>query len=237
MDSKLNLYQRLLEVQKAVTYFQQNEQGDRFKYVASGPVLTTIREAMDAAGVILSVSVIDAQVQLKCVYKDVQHFTQINVEFVWINVDNPEERLVWRMYGQGIDSGEKGVGKALTYAEKYGLLKFFHIATGKHDDPDSYQDDPYQDDHSNGNGNGNGRAKPPAEPSPSKPAQGAPPPGNGKQFGMVGDLFNALQEIGCGVQQRNALKAKLGLQSDWPELGPAGWARVYEAAVAEKGGN
>src|SRR5690606_10249645 len=43
-------------------------------------------------------------------------------------------------YGQGIDiAGEKGVGKALTYAEKYYLLKTFNIATDK-DDPDSFQD-------------------------------------------------------------------------------------------------
>lgn len=42
-------------------------------------------------------------------------------------------------YAQGIDTeGEKGVGKALTYAEKYFLLKQFNIATDT-DDPDSFQ--------------------------------------------------------------------------------------------------
>jgi hypothetical protein len=40
-----------------------------------------------------------------------------------------------RWYGQGIDSGERGVGKAMTYAEKYFLLKFFNIPTDE-DDPD-----------------------------------------------------------------------------------------------------
>jgi hypothetical protein len=43
-------------------------------------------------------------------------------------------------YGQGVDiAGEKGVGKAMTYAEKYFMLKFFNIPTDK-DDPDSFQD-------------------------------------------------------------------------------------------------
>ena len=37
-----------------------------------------------------------------------------------------------------MDDGEKGVGKALTYAEKYFMLKFFNIPTDK-DDPDSFQ--------------------------------------------------------------------------------------------------
>jgi hypothetical protein len=43
-------------------------------------------------------------------------------------------------YAQGVDiAGEKGVGKALTYGEKYFLLKTFNIATDK-DDPDAFQE-------------------------------------------------------------------------------------------------
>ncbi|MNP04955.1 ERF superfamily protein [compost metagenome] len=42
-------------------------------------------------------------------------------------------------YSQGVDiAGEKGVGKALTYGEKYFILKFFNIPTDK-DDPDTFQ--------------------------------------------------------------------------------------------------
>ena len=37
-------------------------------------------------------------------------------------------------YGDGIDSGDKSVGKAMTYADKYALLKAYKIVTG--DDPD-----------------------------------------------------------------------------------------------------
>jgi len=51
-------------------------------------------------------------------------------------VESKEERPV-RFYSQGVDlAGEKGVGKALTYAEKYFFMKYFHVPTGK-DDPDS----------------------------------------------------------------------------------------------------
>ena len=65
-------------------------------------------------------------------------FTELDLEFTWINAENPEETIVCPWYGQGVDSGEKGVGKALTYAEKYFILKQFNIATDK-DDPDSFQ--------------------------------------------------------------------------------------------------
>ena len=60
------------------------------------------------------------------------------MSFTWVNAENPEEQIECAWMGQGLDDGEKGVGKALTYAEKYFLLKFFNIATDK-DDPDSFQ--------------------------------------------------------------------------------------------------
>jgi hypothetical protein len=57
----------------------------------------------------------------------------------WVNAENPEETIECPWYGQGVDiAGEKGVGKALTYAEKYFILKQFNIATDK-DDPDAFQ--------------------------------------------------------------------------------------------------
>jgi hypothetical protein len=57
----------------------------------------------------------------------------------WVDTESGEELSIpW--YGQGVDlAGEKGVGKALTYAEKYFILKQFNIPTDK-DDPDAFQD-------------------------------------------------------------------------------------------------
>jgi hypothetical protein len=66
-----------------------------------------------------------------------EYFTELEMQFTWINSEKPDEQIVCDWYGQGLDSGEKGVGKAMTYAEKYFLLKFFNIATDK-DDPDAF---------------------------------------------------------------------------------------------------
>jgi hypothetical protein len=43
-------------------------------------------------------------------------------------------------FGKGIDSGDKGYGKASTYARKYALLNAYKIATGE--DPDKDQSKP-----------------------------------------------------------------------------------------------
>ena len=134
------LWQKLLEVQRSVTYLQKDgeqTQGGRFRYASSQMVLETIRAQMDAQGVLLQVATVEERLHLNAAYSSAQHLTEVVFEFTWINADAPEEREVCRWYGQGIDTGEKGVGKAMTYAEKYFLLKYFHVATGN-DDPDAH---------------------------------------------------------------------------------------------------
>lgn len=59
----------------------------------------------------------------------------ITIKYRFVNVDNPEEHIDITSYGDGIDSGDKAPGKAMTYAGKYALLKAYKISTG--DDPDA----------------------------------------------------------------------------------------------------
>ncbi len=64
-----------------------------------------------------------------------QFFMRLSVTYRFVNVDNPEEHIDITSYGDGIDSGDKAPGKAMTYAGKYALLKAYKISTG--DDPDA----------------------------------------------------------------------------------------------------
>lgn len=52
----------------------------------------------------------------------------------FVNVDDPSDYIDVPTYSTGIDAGDKADGKAMTYGDKYALLKAFMIATG--DDPD-----------------------------------------------------------------------------------------------------
>lgn len=61
-------------------------------------------------------------------------FERIKVTYRFVNVDNPSEFIQMVSYGDGIDNGDKSVGKAMTYADKYALLKAYKIMTGE--DPD-----------------------------------------------------------------------------------------------------
>lgn len=148
MTDSLNIYQKLIEVRKKVPYLQKTEASDQYKYVSSSQVLSKVREEMDKQGLLLIPKVMEAKVTGDTVekinkYNEVKHtttyFTELTMEYIWVNAEKPEETIVCPWYGQGVDiAGEKGVGKALTYAEKYFLLKFFNIATDT-DDPDSFQ--------------------------------------------------------------------------------------------------
>ena len=53
-----------------------------------------------------------------------------------INLENPDEFIDIETYGKGIDTGDKGFGKASTYARKYALLNAYKIATGEDPDKD-----------------------------------------------------------------------------------------------------
>lgn len=135
----LNIYQKLIEVRKSCPYLKKDNKGFQFNYVSSSQALGTLRDEMDAQGLLLVPSVTSAVKSEKTTKKgDIEILTELNMKFIWINAENPVEFIECPFYAQGIDSGEKGVGKALTYAEKYFLLKFFNIATDL-DDPDSFQ--------------------------------------------------------------------------------------------------
>lgn len=62
-------------------------------------------------------------------------YIRIETLYRFINVDKPEEYVEVTAYGDGVDSNDKAPGKAMTYADKYAIMKAYKIETG--DDPDA----------------------------------------------------------------------------------------------------
>lgn len=69
-----------------------------------------------------------------------QQLLRIKTTYRFINMDKTDEFIDIASYGDGIDSGDKAPGKAMTYADKYALLKAYKIITG--DDPDKDMSEP-----------------------------------------------------------------------------------------------
>ena len=58
---------------------------------------------------------------------------RVVVNFRWVNVDNPEDFFETKTQADGVDNQDKGIGKAWSYAQRYAVLKTFHIETGEKD--------------------------------------------------------------------------------------------------------
>jgi hypothetical protein len=57
--------------------------------------------------------------------------TTANMELDFVNVDQPDDRFTVSCFGYGIDSQDKGPGKAVSYATKMAMLKTFMLETGE----------------------------------------------------------------------------------------------------------
>lgn len=135
----MNLQEKLLQIQRGVDRMVKDAQNtsDKYSYVSSEQVLDTVRPLFNELGLLLIPEVSAAVLHEGATRSGTtRYMTELTVNFIWWDVDSGE-RMSVPFYAQGVDlAGEKGVGKALTYAEKYFLLKFFHVPTSK-DDPDA----------------------------------------------------------------------------------------------------
>ena len=61
-------------------------------------------------------------------------YMRIETTYRFYNIDKPDEYIDTITYADGLDTGDKASGKAMTYADKYALMKAYKISTG--DDPD-----------------------------------------------------------------------------------------------------
>lgn len=66
-------------------------------------------------------------------------FTEVTTKYLLLHESGESVELMG--YGHGIDSQDKGAGKATTYALKYALLYAFLVPTGKIDDADNIHSD------------------------------------------------------------------------------------------------
>lgn len=72
--------------------------------------------------------------------KTIQLYLRVKTIYRFVSVDDPTSYLDIVSYGDGVDTQDKAPGKAMTYSDKYALMKAYKIQTG--DDPDQYASEP-----------------------------------------------------------------------------------------------
>lgn len=144
-ERKLNVYEKLVEVRKTITSFTKDAKAGegRYEYVSGSQVLKAIKEEMDNQGLILQPLLNQKTLRTtrgtkKTKYGESRIFTfEGLMGYLWINAENPKDKyfIPWYLTGEQ-DDPSKAFGSALTYAERYFLLKFFGVPTDD-DDPDA----------------------------------------------------------------------------------------------------
>ena len=133
----MNIHQRLAKAMERVTYIQKDKKsGMNYSIVSHDVVTAKVRPALLESGIVYYPV-------------DVKHTqngnrTEVAMTVRFVNAEKPEDFFDVQSFGYGIDSQDKGPGKAMSYAVKYALLKTLGLETG--DDPDHDQ----QTEHESG---------------------------------------------------------------------------------------
>ncbi|UXV29994.1 ERF family protein [Mammaliicoccus sciuri] len=149
MTEKLNLFQKIADVKANIDGFTKDTKGYNYKYVSGSQILHKIRNKMIENNLLLvpktseenyqQVQVTRFNQKAKREVTTSEFVVEMKLTYVWINADNPEERLEVPFYSVGQqDDVSKAHGTGLTYAERYFLMKFFNIPTDE-DDADAKQ--------------------------------------------------------------------------------------------------
>ena len=134
------VYKKMHQVQSAMRSLSANEEGQtggaKYDYVSGAKLLGVIRPLMDKYGLLLTQEVLgitnDPITYTTRNGEKTEMFTTLHIRFTWIDAEDGST-LVNEFFANGMNSWDKGLGSALTYAERYYLMKTFHIATDEDD--------------------------------------------------------------------------------------------------------
>ena len=140
---KINIYQRMLNATAEINTVAKNLAvgvgKSQYKAVGEADVLAAVKPIEIKHGIYsypFSRKIIkdDVFVTKNDYGEKNSFFVRVETVYRFVNTDNPEEFVDITTYGDGVDSMDKSPGKAMTYGDKYALLKAYKIQTG--DDPD-----------------------------------------------------------------------------------------------------
>lgn len=141
----MNIYEKIQAVSNEVRNVEKNlvvgTGNSSYKAVGDLDVVMKVKEAETKFRVV-SIPVRQELVKSEIVrvvgnncYEKLTYSDIVKMTVKIVNLDNTSETIEVESFGRGLDAGDKGFGKASTYARKYALLNAYKIATGE--DPDA----------------------------------------------------------------------------------------------------
>ena len=141
--SELNIYQRLSKITEELATVKKGltvgSGSYGYKAVGEMDILNAVKPLEIEHGVysypmsrnLVSQEILETEKNGKVSTK---FMMRVETTYRFVNIDKPSEFVDQVSYGDGVDSLDKAPGKAMTYSDKYSLMKAYKIMTG--DDPD-----------------------------------------------------------------------------------------------------
>ncbi|MNR93683.1 ERF superfamily protein [compost metagenome] len=127
--SKAQLYQKISQVMQDVDYLQKDDRVEfgntKYRAISEEKVTSTVRESLIRNKLVI--------LPIEQFHSREGNLSTVDVKYKIVDTETGEYEILVSS-GTGADTQDKGVGKAMTYAYKYLLLRTFAIPTGE--DPD-----------------------------------------------------------------------------------------------------
>lgn len=149
---EMNIYQKIHAVSSEIGMIQMTlnvdtGKGKTYKAISINDVVDALIPLMNKYRLVVLPGekelLAEEQIKTTTNYGErTQFFVRMRAQYKIVNIDKPEEMVLAEGYGDGIDGGDKSLGKANTYARKYALIDAFNLSKG--DDPDREASQEYQ---------------------------------------------------------------------------------------------
>ena len=144
----MEIYKALLAVKSKLPYLQKSTKSFQYNYNSPSQVLAAVNPLLIENNLFLKTEVVNVKTERICtgtqfdknlqkVVEKWETLYQVELLYTFVHTESGETD-VNRFFASGLNNDEKGFGSALTYGERYFLLKFFNIACDS-DDPDAFQ--------------------------------------------------------------------------------------------------
>lgn len=147
-----NIYQKISKVMADVRYLCKDDkvqagQGS-YKAISEEKVTSTVRESLIKHGIVIipveqEHTRTDETLTDKYGNEKTNRMSTVDVKYRIQNIEDKDDYIIATSSGTGVDTQDKGVGKAMTYSYKYLLLRVFAIPTGE--DPDKISSQNYDE--------------------------------------------------------------------------------------------
>jgi hypothetical protein len=155
----MNIFEKISEVMRDIEYLAKDDKvitnqktNAGYKAISEEKVTSTVRDSLIRNGIVIipikqehrREDEITKTIYEGTVTEKTNRIATVDVTYRIQNIQDKDDYIDAVSSGTGVDTQDKGVGKAMTYAYKYLLLRTFAIPTGE--DPDKISSETYTND-------------------------------------------------------------------------------------------